>query len=80
MRELASFRRASALLCKVWTFANVLLVAVQTLLTETKNSKVTADTVTFTDADMREKTVSTSTPAVVGEMNTERGTFGSRIM
>ena len=72
MRELASHRRTPPLLSEVRTLADVLLVAVETLLAIAKHSKVPANTFALTDADVWKGAVRAVAAAVVGEVHAER--------
>lgn len=75
MRELASERRAAAPFSEVRTLADVLLVAVEPLRAVAQHSKVAADPLALTDADVREWTVRAVAAAIVSEVHAERRAF-----
>jgi len=81
MRELARPVETGPLFSKVWAFTNVLFVAVQTLSTVPKHSKVTADTVALADMDVRiEARLAVLAFPVVRKMDAERNPLRRRIM
>jgi hypothetical protein len=80
MREFASLNRAGSFLCKVWTLPDVLLVTIKPFVAVSKDSKVTAYTMTSTHVYMRIKAVWTSTTSFVEEMKAKRSTFWCRIV
>ena len=58
----------------------MLLVAIESLLTETEHSKVTTDTLPCTDVDVRERAANSGTSAFVEKVDTKWSPFRSRIV
>lgn len=67
--------RALPTLCKVRTFADVLLLAVQALFTVTQHGKVTTYTRPRREMHMRERAACTSTATVIAKVHTQRCAF-----
>jgi hypothetical protein len=80
MREFASPSVAISRFSKIRTFPDMLFVTIDALLTITEDSEITTDTVASAYTDVWVRALFTGTATVVGEMDTERGTFGCRVV
>jgi hypothetical protein len=80
MWELTSLSCTGSIFCKIGTFPDMLLVAVEAFIAIPEYGEVTADSLARTHTDVRERTFVASAATVVGEMYTKRCTLRCRIV